>query len=168
MGLVVRGCHFKNLKGSGAAATGGAIYWTASGASWQVRVENCHFYNCRAGIVLIGTGISVPQDVAIVGCEFMASAKATVDADLYLAGGDGITALLVADCLFGTVDVPAYATAPSAARYMDLTGCDNGFVTNCRFACVGKTFGAAGDAAKIPTTVRFAACYQEDAIITRT
>lgn len=166
-GLTIGNCHFKNCKGSAAAATGGAIMWASTGSSWQVKIENCLFYNNRAGIVLLGTSSSRPQDIVIDNCEFHSSANTTVDADLYLSGGSGIASLIIENSTFGTVDVPAYASSPDAARYMDLTGC-YGFVSNCNFACTGKTFGAAGNAAKIPATVRMANCYQEDAIITRT
>lgn len=165
-GAVIAGCHFKNLKSSGAAATGGAIYWTSSGGAWYVTIKDCEFFDCRAGVVLIGTGVSKPKGVKILNCRFWAAANTTVDADIY-TGGSGFTGLAIADCDFGTVDVPAYATAPTAARYVDLTGSD-GHMFNCQFACTGKTFGAAGDGAKIPTTVRFAAMHQENAIITRT
>ncbi len=167
MGFIARGCHFKNCKGSAAAATGGAVYWGSNGSCWQARIEGCHFYNNRAGIVLVGTGVSVPQDVAIVGCEFVGEPNTAVDADIFLSGGSGMIGLLIDDCRFGTVDVPAYATAPSAARYIDVTDC-KGSISRCTFACTGKTFGAAGDAALIPTTVRLSACYQESGLIART
>jgi hypothetical protein len=167
-GTIVENCHFKNLKGSGNASTGGAIYWSSLGGAWQILVKDCHFYNCRAGVVLTGTGSSRPQDVVIDNCTFLASANTTVDADIYLAGGSGVDGLIIRNCEFAVVDVPAYASSPAAARYLDLTGCTNGLMVGCRFACTGKTFGAAGNAAKIPTTVRMAECHQEDAIITRT
>lgn len=168
-GTSIINCHFKNAKSSGAAATGGAISWAATGGAWQVLISGCHFYNCRAGIVLKGTGQSRPQDVVIENCTFMSSAKTTVDADIYLAGGSGVNGLIIRDCVFATVDVPAYAATPDAARYLELTGCTNGVVSNCTFACTGKTFGdGTVNAAEIPTTVRFNNCYQEDAIITRT
>lgn len=167
-GVTVRNCLFKNLKGSGAAATGGAIYWGANGGAWYPVIEGNEFFDCRAGIVLTGTGISVPRMVTIRGNTFFASANTNVDADIYLAGGSGVNGLVVDNNVFGTVDVPAYATAPSAARYLDLTNCVNGVLSRNVFACTGKTFGAAGNAAKIPTTVRMAANWQEDAIITRT
>lgn len=166
-GLVISDCHFKNLKSSAAAATGGAIYWTASGGCWYVTIVNCEFFDCRAGIVLMGTGIDRPKGIKILNCRFFSSANTTVDADIYLSGGDGVNGLMIDRCVFGTVDVPGYATSPSAARYLDLTGCTNGVLSNSVFACSGKTFGAAGNAAKVPTTVRMAACWQEDAAVSR-
>lgn len=167
-GTTIANCHFKNAKASGNASTGGAISWAATGGAWQVRIADSLFYNCRAGIVLKGTTSSRPQDVVIENCVFQSSANTNVDADIYLAGGSGINGLTIRDCEFSTVDVPAYATSPAAARYLDLTNCTNGILVGSRFACTGKTFGAAGNAAKIPATVRIAECHQEDAIITRT
>jgi len=164
-GTVINNCHFKNAKSSGNASTGGAIYWPAAGGSWQVRVNNCDFYNCRAGISLIGTSTSRPQDVVITGCRFYASANTTVDADIY-EGGSGFASLVIADCIFGTVDVPAYASSPAAARYIYLTGAV-GIIARCYFACVGdptgteKTIGASGSACYVPTTCRFVQCYGE-------
>lgn len=166
-GFYAYGCFFKNCKSSGAAATGGAIYWSANGSSWNVTIEKCDFYDCRAGIVLIGTSVSRPKHVRVLNCSFGSGAKATVDADIYGAGGSGFVDLLVENCSFNTVDVPAYATSPSAARYIYATSC-GGAVRGCTFACTGKTFGAAGDACYIPTTMRMAGNWQEDAIITRT
>lgn len=167
-GFVISQCHFKNCKSTGAAATGGAVYYSSYGACWYGQVIDCDFYDCRAGIVVVGTGTSVPRDLKILRNRFHSAVNTTVDCDLYLkGGGDGVTGLIVADNVFGTVDVPAYASSPSAARYTDLTGC-KGVLANNRFACTGKTFGAAGDGAKIPTTVRMPGNWQEDAIITRT
>jgi len=64
--------------------------------------------------------------------------------------------------------VPAYATSPDAARYIELGTGTKGSLINCRFACISqgtgaKTFGAAGDACIIPTTVRMAGCFGEPA-----
>jgi hypothetical protein len=164
-GTTIGNCHFKNCKSTGAAATGGAIYWPAAGGSWQVTIDNCDFYKCRAGIVLIGTSSSRPQDVKILNCRFYSAANTDVDADIY-EGGSGFASLVVDNCVFGTVDVPAYASSPSAARYIYLTGAA-GVISRCFFACIGdpagseKTFGAAGTACYIPTTVRFVACWGE-------
>lgn len=166
-GTTIENCHFKNSKSSGNASTGGAIMWAATGGAWQVRIIGNLFYNCRAGIVLKGTTSSVPQDVVIEGNDFTSSVNTNVDADLYLAGGSGMSGLLIKNNNFGTVDVPAYASSPAAARYMDLTGCKGAVVGNT-FACLGeggseKTFGATGTGAKIPTTVRFSRNYGESA-----
>jgi hypothetical protein len=166
-GFAAINCYLKNCKGSGAAATGGAIYWSSTGSSWNVRIDSCDFYDCRAGIVLTGTSIDMPKSVYVENCSFGAGLKATVDCDIYGAGGSGINGLYINKCRFNTVDVPAYATSPSAARYVYATGCV-GAMTNCTFACTGKTIGAAGDACYIPVTMRTVACYQENAIFTRT
>jgi hypothetical protein len=103
--------------------------------------------------------------VVIEDCTFGSSANTDIDCDIYLAGGSGAQGVIIRRCAFQTVDVPAYATTPIAARYLDLTGCE-GLIEACSFACIGqgtsaKTFGAAGDGAKIPTTVRMAGCYGE-------
>jgi hypothetical protein len=166
-GTEIANCHFKNLKGTGNASTEGAIFWSSAGGAWQVLIKDNLFYNCRAGIVLPGTSSSRPQDVVIERCVFQSSANTNIDADIYLAGGSGVDGLTIRDCHFSTVDVPAYASSPAAARYMDLTGCTDGMVSNCFFACIPnvsateKTFGAAGTAAKVPTTVRMAGCWGE-------
>lgn len=167
-GAAITNCHFKNMKASGNASTGGAIFWNTNGGAWYQSIYGNTFFDCRAGIVLTGTSISVPRQILIQDNAFWSAANTTVDADIYLAGGSGITGLVINRCVFGTVDVPAYATSPAAARYLDLTNCLGGILSNSVFACTGKTFGAAGNAALVPTTVRMAANYQEDAIITRT
>jgi len=165
-GLVVSGCHFKNAKGSAAAATGGAIWWSTDGGCWNVDISNCDFHNCRGGIIMPGTGRSIPQDVKIRGCRFYATANTTTDADIYVAA-DGIIGLVISDCDFGTVDVPAYATSPTAARYISLGAGTAGIIARCTFACITdstgseKTFGAAGTGAIFPTTVRMAGCWGE-------
>lgn len=166
-GTTVVGCHFKNCKGSAAASTGGGIMWAATGGAWQVHIEGNKFYNNRAGIVLMGTSGSRPQDVTINGNYFYSSANTTVDADIYLSGGSGVDGLVIDSNVFGTVDVPAYATSPDAARYLDLTGCTDGILSRNMFACIINTtatevtLGAAGTAAKIPTTIRMAGNYGE-------
>jgi len=166
-GTEIANCHFKNCQASGNASTGGAIMWAATGGAWQVLIRDNLFYNCRAGIVLIGTSSSRPQDVVIERCTFHASANTTIDCDLFLSGGSGIDGLTINDCQFGAVDVPAYASSPAAARYVSLTGCE-GHITNCTFACISeggsaKTFGDAGTGGIVPTTVRMSACYGESA-----
>jgi hypothetical protein len=167
-GLIVAGCHIKNCKGSGAAATGGGIFWTTSGAAWYVSIYNNEFIDCRAGVVMPGTGISIPRHVKIVGNRFGAAANTTVDADIYVAA-DGILDLFIDRNVFATVDVPAYASSPTAARYVSLGAGTSGLLSNNFFACVvdpdtsPKTFGASGSAAVIPTTVRMAGNYGEAA-----
>jgi hypothetical protein len=168
-GTVISGCHFKNCKSTGAAATGGAIYWTANGSCWYVTINGCEFYDCRAGIVMPGTSNSIPRAVKVLGCRFWSAVNTTVDADIYVAA-DGILGLVISDCDFGTVDVPAYASSPTAARYISLGAGTAGLITRCMFACVSdpagteKTFGAAGTAAIFPTTVRMSGCFGEGVV----
>jgi hypothetical protein len=163
-GTVISGCHFKNCQVT-TAATGGAIYWSSAGGCWYVTIVGCEFFDCRAGIVVIGTTGSAPKAVKILDCRFWSTANTSIDADLY-AGGSGFTGLVMNGCIHGTVDVPAYATSPDAARYIKLLG-GSGIISNAKFACTGKTFGATGDGCIIPTTTRMASCHQENAIITR-
>ena len=165
-GTTIENCHFKNCQGSAAATTGGAIMWSAAGGAWQVRIKDCIFYKNRAGIVMKGTSGSIPQDVVIENCDFTSNVNTTVDADIYVAA-DGIIGLVIKNCNFATVDVPAYATSPDAARYIKLGAGTKGAIFGCRFACVSDTagteytFGVAGTAAIIPTTVRIAGCFGE-------
>jgi len=165
-GAVISGCHFKNCKGSAAAATGGAVYWTSSGAAWYVSIYDCEFIDNRAGISMPGTSESVPQHVKIVGNRFSTDPNTDVDADIYV-GGSGILNLIIDRNVFGTVDVPAYASSPDAARYIKLATGTTGIISNCVFACISdstgseKTFGAAGTAVIAPTTVRIAGCWGE-------
>lgn len=166
-GTVIKNCHFKNAKSSGNASTGGAIQWTSDGGAWQVHIADNRFYNCRAGIVLIGTSGSVPQDVVIENCDFTSSVNTNVDADIYIPAS-GIIGLMVKKCNFGTVDVPAYASSPAAARYISLGAGTKGSIMDCNFAAISqgtsaKTWGASGDAAIIPTTVRMGGCHGEAA-----
>ena len=166
-GLVVQGCHFKNCKSSAAAATGGAIYWSTDGGAWYVSIYGNEFIDCRAGICMLGSGISVPRHVKIVGNRFGSSANTTVDADIYVAGS-GIVDLFIDGNVFATVDAPAHASSPDAARYIQLAAGTSGLISNNVFACLTGptgntelTFGAAGTAAIVPTTVRFAQNYGE-------
>lgn len=163
-GAVIAGCAFKNCVSSGAAATGGAIYWSTNGGCWYVAILNNEFMNCRAGVVLTGTSIDSPKHCKIIGNVFGADANTAVDADIY-GGGSGWTDCIMDRNVHATVDVPAYASSPSAARYIKLLG-GSGIVSNSYFSCIAsggskKTFGAAGDAAIIPTTVRMAGNYGE-------
>lgn len=167
-GTTIDNCHFKNAKSSGAASTGGAIAWAATGNAWQVRIKDSLFYNCRAGIVVKNTTGSVPQDVVIENCDFTSSVNTNVDADIYIPDANGIIGLMVKKCNFGTVDVPAYATSQDAARYIKVGSATKGSIIDCNFACISqgtsaKTFGASGDAVIVPTTVRMAGCHGEAA-----
>lgn len=164
-GTVIQDCFFKNCRGTAAAATGGAIQWCARGGGWQVRISRCHFFDNRAGLVLLGTADSRPKDIVVEDCTFASSAATNVDVDIYLMAGSGVNGLVIRNCHFATVDLPQYASSPSGPFYVMLTNCTNGLMHHCTFACTGKTFTSTGDAAKIPATVRKSACYQENALI---
>ena len=167
-GLVVTGCHFKGCQGAATVAGRGGGIWYSGGGSWYVTIADCDFFKCRVGIADIGNNsVSVPKDLKILGCRFWSDSNAGVDCDIDLkAGGDGVTGVMIDSCRFGTVDVPAYATGLGyKSRYLDLTGCTNGHMSNCTFACTGKTFTAAGDAALCPATVRKSGNWQENALI---
>lgn len=165
-GAVISGCHFKNCKGSGAAATGGAIYWTTYGGCWYVSIYNNEFVDNRAGICMLGTGGSIPQHVKIVGNRFGTDPNTDCDADIYVAA-DGIKNLFIDNNVFATVDVPAYASTPTAARYVSLGAGTTGIISRSFLACVGdpqgteKTVGASGTAMIVPTTVRVSAIWGE-------
>jgi hypothetical protein len=165
-GLVIQGCHFKNCKGSAAAATGGAIWWSAGG-SWYVSIYGNEFIDCRAGISVTDTSTSVPRHVKIVGNRFGSAVNTTVDADIYVSGS-GVLDLFIDSNVFATVDGPAYASSPDAARYIKLVAGTSGLISNNVFACMTSptsqtelTFGATGTGAIVPTTVRFAQNYGE-------
>ena len=166
-GTKIIGCHFKNCVGSTAtsSATGGAIQWSATGGSWQVRIEDNVFYKNVGGVVLLGTTGSVPQDVIIKDNYFMGTA-ATVDSYLYLAGGSGMASVAVTGNVFASI-LPALASG-AVVRYADLTGC-TGIFANNYFAGVYTTtgFGAAKAAAKIPTTVGLPHNYTDSGLIVR-
>jgi hypothetical protein len=168
-GFVADGCHFKNCKGattSAGARRGGVTI--LGGGCWYSTIQNCDFYSCRNGIISVSTSLSIPKDLKILGCRFY-GAKADVDCDIDLmAGGDGVNGLVIDGCVFGVVDVPAYATGTGyKSRYLDLTGCINGILSNSTFACLSDTTGSEvtfkldGTAALIPATVRIAGCYGE-------
>lgn len=114
---------------------------------------------------MLGSTGSVPQHVKIVGNRFGTDPNTDDDADIYVAGS-GIKNLFVVNNTFATVDVPAYASSPDAARYIKLAAGTTGIIAGNTFACIAsggskKTFGAAGDAAIVPTTVRMAGNYGE-------
>ena len=158
-GGAVSNCHFKNCVGSTAtdSRTGGAIQ--LSGAPWQMNFSKNIFYKNVGGIVLLDTSNSAPQDIVIEENVFAGTA-ATVDCDIYLAGGSGADAAIVRKNVFACDTIPALGSG-SVVRYLDMTGCtgmlvDNVFATTVDAAGTEYTFGAAGTAALIPTTVRMA------------
>lgn len=163
-GTTIAGCHFKNCKGSTATdcRTGGAIMWHADGGAWQSSFVGNQFYKCVGDIVLKGTSDSRPQDIVIADNIFSGPA-ANVDCNLYLAGGSGINGVSIINNVFPTVGVPALGSG-SILRYIDATGCTGVLAGNLFSSVVqapGNTFGAAGDGAKIPTTMRMAGNYGE-------
>jgi hypothetical protein len=158
-GTTIVGCHFKSL-GRGHAGAAGAIDWSSNGGAWQTRIVGNRFYKCLTGINLRGTSSSIPQDVVIEGNWFGSAANTDTDCDIDLGNGSGVVGLVINNNVFATVDVPTHASG-AVARYLDLTGCA-GILSNNMFSCITgegeteKTFGAAGTAALIPTTVRMA------------
>ena len=158
-GGIVTACHFKNCVGTTATSskTGGAIQM--SGAPWQMYFGKNRFYKNVGDIVLLDTSNAVPQDIVIEENLFGGTA-ATVDCNIYLAGGSGAAEAIVKNNVFAAVDVPALSSG-AVLRYIDMTGC-TGLLADNKFACTVDaagtefTFGAAGTGAKIPTTVRMA------------
>jgi len=165
-GTTIWNCHFKNCKGSSAtdARTGGAIQWSSTGGGWQVFVVNNRFYKNVGDIVLLGTSISVPQDIIIENNVFGGLA-ANVDCNIYLAAGSGVSGVIIRDN-----DFPAFPAlgGGSVVRFMDLTGC-TGLVTSNTFAdtTTATGYGAAKAKAKIPTGVFMPNNYNESGLITR-
>jgi len=163
-GTTIIGCHFKNCVGSTAtnAATGGAIMWTAAGNAWQILIKGNRFYKNVGDVVLKGTSNTVPQDVVIEDNEFSGPA-ASVDCNLYLAGGSGINGVIIRRNSF-----PCWPAIGSGTNVMpvDLTGCVGTLEFNT-FGSTGKTFGAAANAL-VPTTVLMSGNYQESGLIART
>lgn len=166
-GTTIRGCHFKNCKGHATnGKLGGAIAWSTLGGAWQVRIEGNRFYGNVCSICLIGTSTDRPKDVVIAGNVFGADAASAVDGYIYGAGGSGFADVTIADNVFSTV-LPAGASG-QILRYMDLTGVASGIVARNMFGGASGTYGATGDAAKIPTAVGIAGNYQDGALIART
>lgn len=165
-GTVIAGCHFKNCVGATADSSkvGGAIMWTAEGNAWQVRIVGNHFYKNVGGVVLKGTSNTVPQDVVIAGNMFMGPA-ASVDSYLYLAGGSGMSSVIVDNNVFASV-LPSVGSV--VARYADMTGCTGIFSNNVVSGSYTTSgFGAARAAAKLPTTVGIVHNYSDAGLIVR-
>ena len=157
-GTNILGCHFKNCKGTTAtnAATGGAIQWSANGAAWQVRIAGNRFYKNVGDVVLIGTSVSVPQDVVVEDNVFSGPA-ANVDCHIY-SGGSGFNGIEIRNNSFPCF--PAIGSGTNA-KNLHLTG-SIGLLDGNTFGCSAKTFGAAGHNL-VPTTVLMANNYQEPA-----
>lgn len=162
MGTTLFNCHFKNCKAHAThASVGGAIYCTDY-PPWQVLVENCIFFKCTGGIVIPGSTV-IAQDWVIKNCEFTSSVATDVDADIYIYNCLG---LVIDNCRFATVDVPAKASG-DIGRYIKLGTGTFGMLSNCTFACMTNesateiSFGTTGSGGVIPTTVRMVHNYGE-------
>jgi hypothetical protein len=163
-GTTIIGCHFKNCKAHATNGTlGGGIYTSSAGGAWQTRIIGNVFYKNVGGIVVVGTGTSVPQDWIIENNVFGSSAEGAsseTDVDIYV-GGSGVKGLLIRNNDFLTPDVPTLASG-SVGRYISLATGTVGMVSGNSFSCLVNpaatevTFGATGTAGIIPTTVRLA------------
>jgi hypothetical protein len=166
-GTTIVGCHFKNCTGSTTTdgRTGGAIDWSANGVCWQVYIGNNRFYKNVCDICLLGTSISVPQDVVIENNIF-SGPTASVDSQLILkGGGGGMNGVFVRNNVF-----PCLGTLGSAVlkRMVDMTGCIGVFSGNMCGSAAGATgFKAAGATAFIPAEVFMAGNWAEAALIVR-
>jgi hypothetical protein len=166
-GTVIVNNHFKNCVGTTAtdSRTGGAIMWTAAGNAWQVLIKGNRFYKNVGDIVLKGTSNSVPQDV-IIEENIFSGPTASVDCNLYLAGGSGMNGVIVRRNSFPSV-LPSLSSG-SVVRYADMTGCVGIFSDNYVGGSYTTTgFGAAKAAAKIPVTVGIAHNYSDAGLIVR-
>jgi hypothetical protein len=156
-GTTIQNCHIKNCVGSTAtnSATGGGIMWTTAGNAWQVNIVGNKFYKNVGDIVLMGTTNTRPQDILVQHNIFQSSPTSSTDCNINGAQG-GFQSIVIDSNVFG--DVPALGSG-SVALYMDLTGAQEGMLTRNVFGAitaeaeVDVTFGAAGTAAKVPTTV---------------
>lgn len=170
-GTTIAGCHFKNTTPPTAtdARTGGAIYTSADGGVWQLRVVGNEFYKCYGGIVMVGTSLSVPQDWIIEDNVFSSAANTDVDGDIYVAA-DGVKGLVIRNNHFATVDGCA-GTSGDVQHYIELGAGTTGIISGNTFACKTGTedtplsFGASTHTAcKIPATVRMAGNFGEAAV----
>jgi hypothetical protein len=158
-GTTIINCHFKNCAGTTITdcRTGGAIDWTANGDCWQVRIIGNRFYKNACDVCLLGTSNSVPQDVVIEDNIF-SGPTASVDTNLYLAGGSGMVSVHIRNNVF-----PAIGTLGSAVvkRFISATGCVGVMEGNSFGTSTTLTFGAAGTACLIPTTMFMPRNYRE-------
>jgi hypothetical protein len=159
-GLSIIGCHFKNCIVSATdGAQGGAITWCANGGSWGVLIQGNRFYKNIADVVLLGTALTVPQDVVIQDNIFSDSASA--DINLHLGQGSGMNQVNIDRNVFPAL--PALS-AGGTKRFMNLAGCV-GSLTRNTFGCINTlTFKKAsmGTAAYVPATVLMADNWGED------
>ena len=150
-GTSIVNCHFKNCAGTTVTdcRTGGAIDWSSAGGAWQVYIGYNRFYKNVCDVCLLGTSADVPQDVVIEHNVF-SGPTASVDTQLYLAGGSGMNGIAIHDNIF-----PAIGTLGSAVvkRCVSLTGCTGEMVNNYFGVASTLTFGAAGTGGLVPTTI---------------
>ena len=165
-GTTITGCHFKNCKGHATnGKLGGAIMWAAAGGAWQVLISGNRFYKNVADVVLLGTTSSVPQDVVIENNYFGGPAT-SVDVNLYLAAGSGMSSVVINNNVFGFV-LPALGSG-TVTRYVDLTGCTGIFSNNSFGGSYTTTgFGFNDAAGIIPTTVGIVHNYSDAGLIVR-
>jgi hypothetical protein len=161
IGTTIEGCHFKNCAGSNvlSSVTGGAITWSANGGAWQALIKGNRFYKNVCDVSLMGTSVSVPQDVVIEDNVFSGPAS-VVDCNLFLkGGGSGMNGVTIRSNTFQ--QLPALSSGVNA-RYIIATGCVGMLVGNT-FGCqtngtggTRMTFKVGGTAAEIPTTMHVA------------
>lgn len=151
-GATIENCHFKNCKCHAThGSAGGAIY---TDGAWQVRVSGCNFYKNVGGIVVLA--VSDAQDWVIENNVFNSSINTDVDVDILVTCR--IKGISVTNNTFATVDVPTMSSG-DVGRYIKIATGSYGIINKNSFACtVGeadsqKTFGVAGTAVDVPTTV---------------
>ena len=158
-GTSILSCHFKNCTGTTVTdcRTGGAITWSANGDGWSTLIKGNNFYKNVCDICLLGTSNSVPQDVIIEDNVF-SGPTASVDTQLYLAGGSGMNGVIIRNNIF-----PAIGTLGSAVvkRFISATGCVGIMEGNSFGTATTLTFGASGTGALIPATVFMPRNYRE-------
>lgn len=159
-GLAIIGCHFKNCQVSATdGSLGGAINWAATGGSWAVLIQGNRFYKNIADIVLLGTSLTVPQDVVIQDNLF--SDAVSADINLHLGNGSGMNQVLIDRNVFP--GLPALS-AGATKRFMNLAGCVGSLTRNV-FGGIGTlTFKKAsmGTGAFVPAAVLMADNWAED------
>lgn len=166
-GTVITNCFFKNcVVTAHDSRAGGAIWWASTGGAWQVNISNNQFYDNVGGISLTGTSNDRPKDIIVTNNIFGGSIDTTIDSYIYGAGGSGFNDISITYNTFTTIKPTI--SAGSIALYMDLTGVASGIVAWNSFGGASGTYGASGNAAKIPTTMGIAGNYQDGALIART
>jgi hypothetical protein len=159
-GLAILGCHFKNCKVSATdGSLGGAINWHANGGSWSVLIAGNRFYKNIADIVLLGTALTVPQDVVIEKNLF--SDAASADINIHLGNGSGMNQVNIDNNVFP--GLPALS-AGGTKRFMNLAGCVGSLTRNMFGGAATLTFKKAsmGTGALVPATVLMADNWAED------